>query len=37
MHYNVELNELIEGHDIVWFVQIQRMRWLGHRERMSEE
>jgi len=35
--YNVELNELFEGHDIVWFVKAQRVRWLGHVMRMLEE
>jgi hypothetical protein len=37
IHYNAELNELINGHDIVRFVKAQRIRWLGHVERMSEE
>jgi hypothetical protein len=34
IRYNAELNELINGHDIVWFVKAQRIRWLGHVERI---
>jgi len=37
IHYNEELNELIEGRDIVRFMKAQRLRWLGHVERISEE
>jgi hypothetical protein len=35
--YNVELNKFIEGCDIVRFVKAQRIRWLGHVKRRSEE
>jgi hypothetical protein len=35
--YNMELNELFEGCDIVRFVKAQRVRWLGHMMRMLEE
>jgi len=37
IHYNEELNELIEGGDIVRFMKAQRIRWLGHVERILEE
>lgn len=37
IHYNVELHELIEGRDIVRFMKTQRIRWLGHVERILEE
>jgi hypothetical protein len=35
--YDVELNELFEGFDIVRCVKAQRVRWLGHMMRMLEE
>jgi hypothetical protein len=34
--YNQELDRLIEGQDIVRFIKAQRLRWLGHVERMPE-
>jgi hypothetical protein len=37
IRYNAELNELIKCHDIVRFVKAQRIRWLEHVDRMSEE
>ena len=37
IHYNEELTELIEGCDIVRFMKAQRIRWLGHVERISED
>jgi hypothetical protein len=37
IRYKTELNELIKGHDIVRFMKAQRVRWVGHAERMSEE
>jgi hypothetical protein len=35
--YNAELNGRLKWHDIVQFVKAQRIRWLGHVERMSDE
>jgi hypothetical protein len=35
VRYNMELNELTEGYDIVRFVKAQRIRWLKHGERTS--
>jgi hypothetical protein len=34
--YNQELDRLIECQDIVRFIKAQRLRWLGHVERMPE-
>jgi GTP1/Obg family GTP-binding protein len=36
IRYNEELNTLLKGEDIVRFVKSQRMRWLGHVERMED-
>jgi hypothetical protein len=33
IYYNTKSNEVIKGHDIVWFVKAQRIRLLGHLER----
>jgi hypothetical protein len=32
-----ELSELVKGHDILRFVKAQRIRWVGHVERISDE
>jgi hypothetical protein len=36
IRYNQELDRLIEGQDLVKFIKAQRLRWLGHVERMPE-
>jgi hypothetical protein len=32
---NEELNRFIQGEDIVKFIKVQRIRWLGHVKRME--
>jgi hypothetical protein len=34
---NEQLDNLIEHKSIIYFIESQRLRWLGHVERMSEE
>jgi hypothetical protein len=35
IRYNEELNRFIKEEDIVKFIKVQRIRWLGHVKRME--
>jgi hypothetical protein len=34
---NQEINDLLKGQNIIWFIKKQRLNWLGHAERMTED
>jgi hypothetical protein len=34
---NLEINDLLKGQNIIWFIKKQRLNWLGHVERMTED
>jgi len=34
---NQEINEILEGLNIIRFIKKQRLNWLGHVERMTED
>jgi hypothetical protein len=34
---NKEINEVIKGQNIIGFIKIQRLIWLGHVERMTDD
>jgi hypothetical protein len=36
IRYNEELNTLLKEEDILRFIKSQRMRWLGHVERLED-
>jgi hypothetical protein len=36
IRHNEKLNTLLKGEDIVRFIKSQRIRWLGHVERMED-
>jgi hypothetical protein len=32
-----EINDLLKGQNIIWFIKKQRLNWLGHVEHMTED
>jgi len=34
---NQEINEILQGQNIIGFIKKQRLNWLGHVERMAED
>jgi len=34
---NQEIDEILKGQDIIWFIKKQRLNWLGHVERMAKD
>jgi hypothetical protein len=34
---NQEINDLLKGQNIIWFIKKQRLNRLGHVERMTED
>ena len=34
---NQEINAILTGQNIIWFIKKQRLNWLGHVERMAED
>ena len=34
---NQEINDILKGENIIGFIKKQRLNWLGHVERMSED
>jgi hypothetical protein len=36
IRYNEEINTSLKGEDVVRFIKLRRIRWLGHVERMKD-
>jgi hypothetical protein len=34
---NEELDDLIQQQNVIWFIKSQRLKWIGHVERMPQE
>jgi hypothetical protein len=34
---NQEINDILKGQNIIGFIKKQRLNWLGHVERMTED
>jgi len=34
---NLEINDILKGQNIIEFIKKQRLKWLGHVERMAED
>jgi hypothetical protein len=34
---NQAINHILKGQNIIWFIKTQRLNWLGHFERMTED
>jgi hypothetical protein len=34
---NQEINDLLKGQNIIWFIKKKRLNWLGHVERITED
>jgi len=34
---NQEINDILKGQNIIWFIKKQRLNWLGQVERMAED
>ena len=34
---NEEINDILKGQNIIGFIKKQRLKWLGHVERMAED
>jgi len=34
---NQEINDILKEQNVIWFIKKQRLNWLGHVERMTED
>jgi hypothetical protein len=33
----IEINDILKGQNIIWFIKKQKLNWLGHVEHMAED